>query len=142
MDGTAQATAHPTQAGYVLHVGQVESKGDLKVGDEVSVKVPGHQTLTTAEQLAGIKARRVVAFRTVTSNPREWYDEQLEGSIVTHAVFLSLNFLDVAHSVCLEFSGTLCIVCLLFFPSLLLPFTACTRGCLAPGTSFIFGARG
>eukprot|EP00439_Symbiodinium_sp_Y106_P069434 s756_g11.t4 len=26
-------------AGYVLHVGQVESKGDLKVGDEVSVKV-------------------------------------------------------------------------------------------------------
>ena len=27
------------KAGYVLHVGQVESQGDLKVGDEVTVKV-------------------------------------------------------------------------------------------------------
>ncbi|OLP79683.1 Alanine--tRNA ligase [Symbiodinium microadriaticum] len=39
--GSVEFSVDNTQkyAGYVLHVGQVESKGDLKVGDEVSVKV-------------------------------------------------------------------------------------------------------
>lgn len=39
--GSVEFSVDNTQkyAGYVLHVGQVESKGDLKVGNEVSVKV-------------------------------------------------------------------------------------------------------
>ena len=37
-----------TEAGYVLHIGQVESKGDLKVGDKVSIKaLPHGQRITS-----------------------------------------------------------------------------------------------
>ena len=111
--GRCKQLHYTTQAGYVLHVGQVESKGDLKVGDEVSVKVPWPSKHDS---------RTVCRYQSVGMC-------RLSRSAYTDICC----FLDVAHSVCLEFSGTFCSVCLLFFTS------ACMLAGLIPWTSFTLG---